>query len=120
MTRIHSAPSLKALNFTARLLLRCQISLRAFFYGAKFHSALSPNAPNFFKRLLIWRLICDNVSRQNFPSSPKALNFAARLLLRHLISFRAFSYSAYLHLAFSEDAKENENAQKENRPLKNC
>jgi hypothetical protein len=34
VTRIHYAPSPKALNFTARLLLRRQISLRAFSYGA--------------------------------------------------------------------------------------
>ena len=32
--RIHYAPSPKALNFTARLLLRRVISLRAFSYGA--------------------------------------------------------------------------------------
>ncbi len=34
VTRIHYAPSLKVLNFTARLLLRRVISLRAFSYGA--------------------------------------------------------------------------------------
>jgi hypothetical protein len=34
VTHIHYAPSPKALNFTARLLLRRQISLRAFSYGA--------------------------------------------------------------------------------------
>ena len=34
VTRIHYAPSPKALNFTARLLLRRVISLRAFSYGA--------------------------------------------------------------------------------------
>ncbi len=34
VTRIHYAPSLKALNFTARLVLRRLISLRAFSYGA--------------------------------------------------------------------------------------
>ncbi len=34
VTHIHYAPSLKALNFTARLLLRRVISLRAFSYGA--------------------------------------------------------------------------------------
>ena len=39
VTRIHSAPSPKALNFTARLLLRRVISLRAVSYGAQFHSA---------------------------------------------------------------------------------
>ncbi len=34
VTRIHYAPSPKALNFTVRLLLRCIISLRAFINGA--------------------------------------------------------------------------------------
>jgi len=34
VTRIHYAPSPKALNFTARLLLRRVTSLRAFSYGA--------------------------------------------------------------------------------------
>jgi hypothetical protein len=34
VTRIHYAPSPKALNFTTRLLLRRRISLRAFSYGA--------------------------------------------------------------------------------------
>ncbi len=94
MMRIHYPPSPKALNFTGRLLIRRQISLRAFSSSTKFHSAPSPKAPNFFKRLLVWRLICDNVARENLPSSPKALNFTARLILRRLISFLAFSYSA--------------------------
>ena len=82
VTRIHYAPSPKALNFTARLLLRRVISLRAFSYGAEFHSAHSPTAPNFFKRLLLWRLICDDAAVQNLASSPCAFNFAARPLLR--------------------------------------
>ncbi len=34
VTRIHYAPSPTALNFTARLLLKHVISLRAFSYGA--------------------------------------------------------------------------------------
>ncbi len=34
VTRIHYAPSPKALNFTTRLLLRRRISLRTFSYGA--------------------------------------------------------------------------------------
>jgi hypothetical protein len=70
VTHIHCAPSPKALNFTARLLLR-----------AEFHSALSPAAPNFFKRLLLWRLICDVATGQNLASSPCVLSFAARPLL---------------------------------------
>jgi hypothetical protein len=59
MTCIHYEPSPKAFNFTVRLLPRRQISLRAFSYDALFHSAPSPNAPNFFKYLLVWCLICD-------------------------------------------------------------
>ena len=82
VTRIHSAPSPKALNFTARLLLRRVISLRAVSYGAQFHSAHSPTAPNFFKHLLVWRLICKGAAGQNLASSPCALNFAARPLPR--------------------------------------
>jgi hypothetical protein len=75
MTRIHYAPSPKAPNFTARLLLRRQISLRIVSY--------SPMAPNFFKRLLAWVLICDDAAGQNLAFSPCALNFAARPLLWH-------------------------------------
>ncbi len=56
VTRIHYAPSPKALNFTARLLLRRQISLRALSYGTKFYTALSPTAPYFIWRLLRIRL----------------------------------------------------------------
>jgi len=82
VTRIHYAPSPKALNFTARLLLRRVISLRAVSYGAQFHSAHSPTAPNFFKHLLVWRLICKGAAGQNLASSPCALNFAARPLPR--------------------------------------
>jgi hypothetical protein len=62
-------------TFISRLLLRRLISLRSFSYDAKFHCAPSPTAhsfiprilripvPNFFKRLLLWRLICDDVAR---------------------------------------------------------
>jgi hypothetical protein len=39
------------------------------------------------------------VAIKNLPSSPKALSFIARLLLWGLVSFRAVSYSAWLHLA---------------------
>ncbi|MFN9899456.1 MAG: hypothetical protein ACK55Z_11830 [bacterium] len=54
----------------------------------------SPTAPNFFKHLLLLRLICDNAAGQNLASSPCALNFAVRPLLWRLISFCAVSYSA--------------------------
>ena len=63
VTRIHYAPSPKALNFIACLLLRRQNSLPAFTYGAYFNSAHSPKTPSFFKRLLVWRLICDDAAR---------------------------------------------------------
>jgi hypothetical protein len=81
MTRIHYALSPKALNFTAHLLLRHQISLRAFSYDAYFHFVHSTMVPNFFQRLLVWRLICDNAAGQNLASSPCALNFATWPLL---------------------------------------
>jgi hypothetical protein len=42
----------------------------------------TPLAPNFFKRLLLWHLICDDTAGQNLASSPCALNFAAGPLLR--------------------------------------
>ena len=45
--------------------------------------------------------VCDDVAIKNLPSSPKALSFIAGLLLWRLVSFRAVSYSALLHLASS-------------------
>ncbi len=36
----------------------------------------------------------DDVTRIHYAPSPKALNFTARLLLRLIVSFHAFSYSA--------------------------
>jgi hypothetical protein len=94
MTRIYYVPSPKTHSFSARLLLRCIVSLRVFSKGAKFHCAPSPKAPRVSKRLLLWRSICDDVAIKNIPSSPKALSFIARLLLWRLVSLRAVSYSA--------------------------
>ncbi len=44
-------------NFTARLLLRRQISLRAFSYSAQFHSAHSLTALNLIPRIVLQRLM---------------------------------------------------------------
>ncbi len=63
--RIHYAPSSKALHFTGRLLLRRQISLRAFSYGAKFHSAPYPNAYT-LQRNLDLCIVRKGIVRPNF------------------------------------------------------
>jgi hypothetical protein len=44
-------------TFITRLLLRRLISLRAFFYDAKFHCAPSPTGHSFIPRILLLRLI---------------------------------------------------------------